>query len=100
MSNETVSKDMHDGRCQIEDERFARDKERIEKTEENLHKISEASVLFTEILKRHECELDDHGKRIVAIESKPSKLVNAAQIAAISALASSLVAGVVALILK
>jgi len=97
---QTVSRDMHDGRCKIEDERFERDDKRINDLEGNVDKLTTVSVQMGEILKQNNETLKTHEQRIVAIECKPSKLVDTAKNAAIITLVGAFFTAIAALIFK
>lgn len=96
----SVSKDMHDGRCKIEDERFARDKERLDGMESNVDKLTTVSVQMGEILKHNNETLANHGDRLTAIECKPSKMVESVKTALLITLGGAFVTALVALIFK
>lgn len=100
MADATVSKDMHDGRCKLEDERFARDLCRIESLEEGHTILTKISIELSEISKQNKDIISDLTVRIKAIEGKPAKLVTAATIAGISTAVGAIVAAVFALIVK
>lgn len=70
--NETpVTESLCAARRQVDDERFNRDKERIEKTEKLLDKLTECQIQNSEILKNHHDQLADHEKRLDEIEHQP-----------------------------
>lgn len=67
-------------RDKLYDERFARDKERIENHEahmkeqdEAIRKVQDLTIEMGEMIKRHDERLDDQGQRIRTIEQKPGK---------------------------
>ena len=67
-------------RDKLIEERFARDKERIENHEEHMkeqdkerREIRELTIEMSEMIKRHDERLTDHGTRIKAMETKPGK---------------------------
>lgn len=67
-------------RDKLIDERFARDKERIEYHERHMdeqdaerRELRELSVRMGELLDKHDEKLGNHEKRIEAIEQKPSR---------------------------
>lgn len=68
-----VPKGVHEGRCQVEDERFARDNKRIGELEALARTLSETSIKMGEILKRLDEDVRNHGIRLLAIEQKPAK---------------------------
>ena len=102
---ENVSKAEFDGRIQVTDERFGRDKERIEKLETNMQTISELVVRMGEILdsnnkklddheKRLDKQLDDHERRLDKQESKPSAWLDRIISGVLGAVIAALVAAV------
>lgn len=67
-------------RDKLYDERFARDKERIENHEahmkeqdEAIRKVQDLTIEMGEMIKRHDERLDDQSQRIRTIEQKPGK---------------------------
>ena len=67
-------------RDKLYDERFARDKERIESHEahmkeqdEAIRKVQDLTIEMGEMIKRHDERLADQGQRIRTIEQKPGK---------------------------
>ena len=94
-------------RDQLIDERFARDKERIVHHEEHMKEqdgeirdLKELTIEMSQLLKRHDERLDKQEGRLSAIEEKPAKNWGVVQSAAISAVVSGMVAGIMALVLK
>ena len=94
-------------RDKLIDERFARDKERIGCHEEHMREqdkqindLEKLTIEMGELLKAHNERIEDHSRRIRAVEEKPAKNWTAMQTAAISAVTSGIVAAVLALILK
>lgn len=88
-------------------DRFARDKERIDKVEthqaeqdERSQKIEILTVQTAEILKTHDEKIESYGQRIGVLENKPAKLWEKLQYAIIGALASGFVAALLASLLK
>jgi hypothetical protein len=84
METKPVSQDTHEGRCKMEDERFARDLERIQKSEENIDKITVLTVQMGEILKQNNSRLDSHSTRLDCLEQKPEKFLDKMSVALIS----------------
>ena len=76
------------------DERFARDKERIDKIDELLKKLSDCQIQLTEIEKTNQEKLADHEKRLDEIEHRPLGWVDKA-ISGIIAAAVAFLMGVV-----
>lgn len=67
-------------RDKLYDERFARDKERIENHEahmkeqdEAIRKVQDLTIEMGEMIKRHDERLADQGQRIKIIEQKPGR---------------------------
>lgn len=67
-------------RDKLIDERFARDKERIESHEKHMdeqdaerRELRELSIRMGELLDKHDEKLGNHEKRIEAMEQKPSR---------------------------
>lgn len=55
----------------LNDERFARDKERLDKLEELTTKVSECNLQMSEMVKAHNDKLDAYDKRLQQIEDRP-----------------------------
>lgn len=67
-------------REQLYNERFQRDKERIENHEahmkeqdEAIRKMQDLTIEMGEMIKRHDERLDDQGQRIRSMEQKPGR---------------------------
>lgn len=67
-------------RDKLYDERFARDLERIKDHEvhmkeqdESIRKVQTLTIEMGEMIKRHDEQIADQGKRITAMEQKPAK---------------------------
>ena len=89
------------------DERFARDKERLDHMETKLDDVQTLSIQMGEILKKYDDkiegqsrELESHEARIKTLEIKPAKLWDKLVYAALGALASGLVALIINLSIK
>ncbi len=69
---------MPDTNCELMqklyDERFTRDKERIEHIEDLTTKVSECNIKLSEMVKAHNDKLADHDKRLDDIENRPTAL--------------------------
>ncbi len=70
---EQVSKDEFAGRCQIDDERFMRDKERLDKLEAKMETVADLSIRIGLLIEKSDKRAEDHECRISAIESRPAK---------------------------
>ena len=91
---ENVSKAAFDGRSQVVDERFARDKERIDTLESNLKIISDLTIRMGEILDNNNKRLTDHERRLDKQESKPSAWLDRIISGVLGAVIAALVAAV------
>lgn len=56
------------------DERFARDKERIDKLENLTGKIGECNIKLSALVEHHDDKLKDHEGRLDDLESRPGNL--------------------------
>lgn len=92
MSSDPISRGEIESRDKLYDERFARDKERIEKTEELTAKMSELLSQVTEIQKSDHEELKEHNKRISTLETRPSAWMDKIWSAGIASAVSAIVA--------
>lgn len=88
------------GHKQVIDERFARDKERLDKQESRQERIETLTVQMGEILKSHNSKLDNHDDRISELEGRPGKLWDRLVGAALGAIGTGLAGALVVLILK
>lgn len=93
---EPVSKEAFDGRCKLDDERFARDKERIQKAEDNIEKITTLTLQMGEIIKQNNTKLDDHEQRLDTLEGRPSAWLDRIIAAVVGAIITGAVAAVLA----
>ena len=102
---DNVSKEAFDGRVQIVDERFNRDKERLDKLETNMQTISELTIRMCEILDNNDKrltdseerltkQLDDHEARLDKQESKPGAWLDRIISGVLGAVIAALVAAV------
>lgn len=89
------------------DERFARDKERLDHMETKLDEVQTLSIQMGEILKKYDDklegqsrELESHEARLKTLEVKPAKLWDKLVYALLGALASGFAALVVNLAVK
>ena len=67
--NENVCAE-HEKLC---DERFARDKERLNELEKFYRKLSECSIKLSSIADQHNEKLKDHENRLDELESRPTQ---------------------------
>lgn len=89
------------------DERFARDKERLDHMETKLDEVQTLSIQMGEILKKYDDklegqsrELESHEARLKTLEVKPAKLWDKLVYALLGALASGFAALIVNLVVK
>lgn len=94
-------------RDKLMDERFQRDKERIQQHEDHMRDqdkkitdLEKVAIEMGELLKAHNELIENNSNRIRAVEEKPAKNWTVMQTAAISAVTSGIVAAVLALVLK
>jgi len=93
---EPVSKEAFEGRCKLDDERFARDKERITKAEDNIEKVTTLTVQMAEIIKQNNLKLEDHEHRLDTLEGRPSAWLDRIIAAVVGAIITGIVAAVLA----
>ena len=86
-------------RDKLYEERFARDKERIEKHERHMdeqdaerREIKELTIRMGELLDKHDEKIGNHEKRIEAMETKPSRRYELVMDKIINAIVSACVA--------
>lgn len=72
-------------RQRIQAERFARDRERLEKGEQKIDTIEKAVVYLTEQSRHQDRELADHETRLDAIEHRPGAFIDKVVTALVSA---------------
>lgn len=79
-------------RLRIQEERFSRDRERLEKGEEKIDTMEKAIVYLTENAKRVNEDISDHDKRLETLEHRPSMFWDKVIFGLISAVVSGGVA--------
>ena len=82
------------------DERFARDKERIETLEDNQKRIELLTVQMGEILKNQNEAIKNHSSRLEHLESRPGGLWDKVVSGIIAAVTGGLAAAFMALIVR
>lgn len=94
---EPVNENLCAERMKVQDERFARDMERIKALEDTCEELRELSIQMGELLKKYDEELRDHrqqlkeqGDRVTSIEQRPAKWWEKLTGAIITALGSAL----------
>ena len=95
-----VSKDEFDGRKAVEDERFARDKARLDKHEDQMDDLMRLTVQMGELLKRHDESIDKHDRRISDIERQPVDTLSKVKTAIITTIVSGAVGAALAFVLS
>ena len=87
-------------RQRIHDERFARDKERIEDLERICDKLNRLSIEMGELVKKHDEQLSAQAQRLEIIERKPLRWWEKFAGATVTALGSAIGGGVLAIVLQ
>ena len=87
-------------RQRIHDERFARDKERIEDLERICDKLNRLSIEMSELVKKHDEQLAAQAQRLEAVEAKPLRWWEKFTGAIITALGSAIGGGMLALLIQ
>lgn len=86
---------MNENECKVirelYDERFERDKERIEKLETLTTKVSECCIKLNDMVEAHNEKILDHDKRIQQIEARPANWWDKVISGAISAIVALIV---------
>lgn len=100
MSDSYISRESFEARNQLDDERFARDKERIGKLESTVQALADASLRLVETQKRDHEDIQEHAKRLSELEHRPGqwmdKIVSAALSSGVAAIVSFIVASLAA----
>lgn len=90
---EPVNETLCQERQRVQDERFARDKERIEELEKVCEKLNRLSIEMSELVKKHDEQLNRQAQRLDAIEQKPLRWWEKFTGAVITALGSAVGGG-------
>ena len=85
-----VSRDQYEGRTLMCDERFRRDKERIDRHKDEMRRVRELTVQMGEMIKRHDSQIEGHEKRLQTLEKQPSEQFGKIKTAVITAVVSGL----------
>ena len=91
MSEAAFSRGEYTARKETCDERFKRDKERLKELEENTKDIQKLTIEISQLVKRHDEQLTDQGKRIAALEQRPGRRLEGALSAAVAAAVAAVV---------
>lgn len=97
---ESVTPDICLQHQRVMDERFARDKERLEKLEDNQQRIEILTVQMGEILKNQNEAIQNHSTRLEHLESRPGGLWEKVVNGIVAAIAGGLAAALLALVMK
>lgn len=97
---ETVTPDICLQHQRVMDERFARDKERLEKLENNQDRIEVLTIQMGEILKNQTETLKSHTSRLEHLERRPGGLWDKVVSGFIAAITGGLAAALMALIIR
>ena len=73
MAADTVSHEEYKGRCDLCDERFARDNKRLNKLEDAFEVASKLDVKLGLIVEQLQKSNDQLGKRVSTLEQKPAR---------------------------
>ncbi|MGJ4851424.1 hypothetical protein ACH6CV_14370 [Bacillota bacterium Meth-B3] len=90
MENRPVGLHEFVGRTNMCDERFSRDKQRLDKQEATLDEIKMLNVKLTEMIERHDEAVRKHDDRLAAIEKQPADTWGKVKAAIIGAVASGI----------
>ena len=85
-------------RQRVQEERFARDRERLEKGEEKIDTIEKAVIYLTEQSRNDHESIQDHSRRLNTLEHRPGALLDKLIVAGLSAGVSGLVTIVINLL--
>lgn len=97
---DVVNENLCRERQRVQDERFARDKERIEDLEQVCDKLNRLSIEMSELVKKHDEQLSAQAQRLESIEQKPLRWWEKFTGAIITALGSAVGGGVLALLIE
>lgn len=97
---ESVNQEVCAQRGKVYDERFARDKERLDKLDNKQDRIETLTVQMGEILKNQNKAIDNHDARITTLEHRPGGMWDKIVSGIIAAVTGGLISALIALILK
>ncbi len=83
---EFVTHDEYEGRERLCDERFARDKHQIEQNRVMLQEMRDCNIKLTQMIERHDRELETQAKRLTTIEHAPADTFGKLKVALITAI--------------
>ena len=90
-----VTRDHFDGRSNVCDERFARDKERIKAQEEAMQEVRTLTVQMGEILKKFNDSIGSHEKRLCELERQPTDQYNKVKLMVTTAIVSGVIGSII-----
>ena len=88
--------DAFDQRSQLVDERFSRDKERLDKLESSVQALTEASLRLVATQERDHEDIQEHTKRLTELEHRPGQWMDKLVAAGISSGVAATVSYIVA----
>nr|DAI55745.1 MAG TPA: Hemolysin [Caudoviricetes sp.] len=95
--NNVTQAEMH-AREQLVDERFSRDKERLEKLESSVQALTDASLRLVETQKRDHEDIQEHAKRLAELEHRPGQWADRVVAALISSGVAALVSYIITVV--
>lgn len=95
-----VSRDQYDGRKEMVDERFKRDKERLDAHEEALQRLQALTIEMAGLNRKHDEQLGKHEQRICTLERQPADQYGKIKTALITAVVSGIVGYVISAITR
>ena len=90
MSENCVTKEMCEAHRELNTERLARDKERLDKLEALTTKVSECSIRLSEMVEADHEKIADHDQRLTEIENRPRDWIDKVISGAIAAVVAFL----------
>lgn len=100
MAANVVTADVCGAKMNIHTERFRRDKERLDKFEDSIAKLNEATILLTQMVAMHSEEQKEHDGRIALLEHRPAAWWDKLIGGMIGAVSGGIAASLVSMIVK
>lgn len=100
MTADQVSHEEFKGRCDLCDERFARDNKRLNKLEDAFEVTSKLDVKFGLIIEQLQQQDEQQDQRISTLEQKPAKRWDSLVLALLASLASGIIGMIIGLAQK
>lgn len=85
-------------RQRVQEERFARDRERLEKGEQKIDTLEKAVVYLTEVTKQAREDIAEHDERLDTLEHRPGAISEKIWLMVVSAVISGVVAVLINLV--